>query len=66
MAELKDTLYGSKADIENCAGYCFHHHKWLTVKQIKRKKCLSRAGHEYCHAFRKREEHPWWEQRRKK
>ena len=41
------------------AGYCYKHHKWLTVGQIKYKKCLGKT----CHYFRKNEEHPWWKQR---
>lgn len=63
MAKL---LYGSEADISRCVAFCRHHRKWLTLRQLKLKKCLSRRGHERCNALKIREEHPYWEERRKR
>ena len=63
---MAKTLYGSVTKIDKCVGYCYHHRKWLTLRQLRLKKCLSKGGHEYCHALRIREEHPWWEIRKKR
>ena len=63
MAKL---LYGSEADISRCVAFCRHHRKWLTLRQLKQKKCLSKRGYERCNALKIREEHPYWEERRRR
>ena len=51
-----EVLYGTCS--ENCAGYCKKHCKWLTVKQIRTKECLSKN----CWHLEKME-HEYWHQR---
>lgn len=63
MAKL---LYGSETDLSRCVAFCRHHRKWLTLRQLKLKKCLSKHGYERCNALKIREEHPYWEERRKR
>lgn len=50
------TLYGSKSS--NVAGYCKHHSRYLTVRQIKEHECLAKQ----CWHLDKKE-HPWWKYR---
>lgn len=53
------TLYGSSS--ANSCAYCYKHHKALTPRQMRTKKCLEKQ----CSAL-KRCEHPYWVQREKK
>ena len=53
------TLYGSTS--ANSCAYCYKHHKALTPRQMKTKKCLEKQ----CSALKKFE-HPYWVQRGKK
>ena len=50
-----ETLYGSVAPEEKCVAYCRYHKVYLTVKQIKRHRCLLKQ----CPRLEKRA-HPWW------
>lgn len=63
MAKL---LYGSETDLSRCVAFCRYHRKWLTLRQLKQKKCLSKRGYERCNALKIREEHPYWEERRRR
>lgn len=45
--------------INSPAAYCRYHRGYLSVKQIKNKKCLDKR----CRHFRKIEDHEWWTQR---
>ena len=51
------SLYGTHSD--NVCGYCYYHHAGVTVRQMKRKRCLAKQ----CPAFRKYTEHGYWKQR---
>lgn len=55
------TLYESTALYEKCIGFCWYHHKWLTVGQLKKHECLGKQ----CNALEKRP-HVYWDQREKK
>lgn len=50
-------MYG--AVTENPCAFCWHHKRYLTVKQMKRHECLARN----CDALRKLENHTYWKQR---
>ena len=52
-----ETLYGTYA-VNPCA-YCKKHDVSLTVKQIKKKQCITRA----CWHFKKYEHHEYWRQK---
>ena len=52
------SLYGTRANYENCAGFCDLHKCYMTVKQIKKKECLGKQ----CRHLRKLD-HYWWEWR---
>ena len=52
-------LYGSEFDKSKACGYCRHHHKYLTVKQVKQHNCLGKQ----CWHLQKYEQHDWWRQR---
>lgn len=52
-------LYGSEFDKNRACAYCVHHHKYLTVKQVRQHECLQKQ----CHYLRKNENHDWWRQR---
>lgn len=54
---MKTCLFNTQSD--NIAGYCRHHHCYMTVKQIKCKNCLGKQ----CWYLVKNEEHEWWRQR---
>ena len=53
------TLYGSDVSETKVVGYCKCHRKWLTLKQLKRHKCLGKA----CPKLERKEEHPYWAER---
>ena len=53
------TLYGSKTS--NSCAYCYKHHKALTPRQMRTKKCLEKQCAALCRC-----EHPYWVQREKK
>lgn len=57
--ELVRGLYGSEFEKRRACGYCIHHHKYLTVKQVKQHNCLGKQ----CWHLHKYEEHDWWRQR---
>ena len=59
---MRNTLYGSKAYDSKCIAFCWNHHKWLTVTQMKRHECLGRR----CGALERRIAHPYWAEREKK
>lgn len=65
MSEPKEnllrTLYGGKIESTKAVAYCWHHHAYLTAKQLKKKRCLAKN----CGAFR-RVENQFWEQRDRK
>lgn len=46
---------GRCAKAENVCAFCWHHKKGLTVKQLKKRKCLARQ----CGAL-ERKDHPYW------
>ena len=60
--ELVKGLYGSEFDKCRSCGYCHHHRKHLTVKQLKQHECLQKQ----CNHLQKNEEHGWWKQRAKR
>ena len=53
-------LYGSKLEKNKACAYCKHHHCYLTVKQLRRHKCLQKE----CWYLNKNEEHNWWKYRK--
>lgn len=53
--DIVELLYGTQTYFRNCAGYCGFHHKYLTVKQIKRKGCLGKQ----CKSLKKLDHHYW-------
>jgi len=55
------SLYGCRANYENCAGFCDLHKCYMTVKQIKRKECLGKQ----CRHLHKLD-HYWWTWRENK
>ena len=57
MEEMRTVMFNAKS--ANIAGYCCHHNKNMTVKQIKCLNCLQKQ----CHHLKKNEEHKWWAQR---
>lgn len=59
--KLLRTLYGGKIEETRAVGYCWHHHAYLTAKQLKKKECLLKG----CGAL-KRLDNPYWEQRERK
>ena len=58
-AKLVKGLYGSEFEKNRACGYCVHHHKYLTVKQVKQHNCLGKQ----CWHLKKNEQHDWWRQR---
>ena len=52
-------LYGSEFDKSRACGFCKHHNKFLTVKQVRQHECLQKQ----CWHLQKNEEHNWWHQR---
>ena len=60
MNEVKRCMFNTQSS--NIAGYCNHHHKHMTVKQIKCMNCLQKQ----CWHLEKNEEHRWWAQRAEK
>lgn len=52
-------LYGSEFDKNRACGYCTHHRKYLTVKQVRQHNCLGKQ----CWYLKKNEQHDWWRQR---
>lgn len=40
--DVVQTLFGSMAYIRNCVGYCCNHHRYITEKMLKGKKCLAK------------------------
>lgn len=59
--EMRDTLYGTRALASKCVAFCWYHHKWLTVNQLKKHGCLGKQ----CNALEKRR-HIFWDQREQK
>ena len=57
--KLVQGLYGSEFDKNRACGYCCHHHKYLTVKQVRQHDCLAKQ----CHHLQKNKDHDWWRQR---
>ena len=57
--EIVKGLYGSEFEKSRSCGYCLHHHKHLTVKQLRQHDCLQKQ----CFYLIKNEEHNWWKQR---
>lgn len=57
--ELVKGLYGSEFEKNRACGYCRHHHKFLTVKQLRQHECLQKQ----CFHLYKNEQHNWWKQR---
>lgn len=51
-------LYGTESD--NVCAYCRRHQKGLTVRQVRKKECLTKN----CWYLVKYEQHEWWNQRR--
>ena len=43
----------------NLCAWCHYHHAGVTVRQMRKKKCLARQ----CGALEKYSEHPFWEYR---
>ena len=60
MNEAMTCMFNTKSS--NIAGYCHHHHKYMTVKQIRCLNCLQKQ----CYHLKKNEEHKWWSQRDEK
>lgn len=58
MNEKEYAVFGGKKSTRIC-GYCWKHHKFLTVKQIRQRKCISRG----CGAIRKVSRHVYWKER---
>lgn len=56
---MKRTFYGSEALEYRCIAYCWKHHKWMTVKQMKRRGCLGKG----CDALQRKDGHPYWARR---
>ncbi|MBQ7295272.1 MAG: hypothetical protein IJW86_03665 [Clostridia bacterium] len=52
-------LYGSEFDKNRACAFCRHHHKYLTVKQVRQHDCLGKQ----CWYLHKNENHDWWRQR---
>lgn len=57
MNKMKRCMFNTQSS--NVAGYCRHHNKHMTVKQIKCLNCLQKQ----CWHLERNEEHRWWEQR---
>ena len=60
MNEVKTCMFNTRSS--NVAGYCRHHNKYMTVKQIKCMNCLQKQ----CWHLEKNEMHKWWKQRAEK
>lgn len=56
--DIVSVLYGCEAAYKNVVGYCKYHHRFLTVKQLKRKQCLGKQ----CKLLSKRD-NKFWEER---
>lgn len=54
-----DGLYGSRMNKNKAVGFCPHHGKCLSVKQLKAHECLKKN----CWYLVKYEDHEWWHQR---
>jgi len=57
---MQKTLYSGYS--ANCCAYCKLHRCGMTAKQMKKKDCLNKQ----CYHLEKYEDHPIWEQRRRK
>jgi hypothetical protein len=55
---MLNSLYNTEISEKRCVGYCWHHHCYVTVTQIKQKECLKKQ----CNAL-ERYEHEYWRQR---
>ena len=55
---MLNSLYNTEISEKRCVGYCWHHHCYVTVTQIKQKECLKKQ----CGALEKYE-HEYWRQR---
>ena len=57
--QMQQTLYGTMARTSQLVGFCYRHHAGITVRQLKRKRCLAKQ----CNALKRYENHPYWQQR---
>ena len=57
MEERKMCMFNTESS--NVAGYCKHHNKHMTVKQIKCLNCLQKQ----CWHLERNYDHKWWAQR---
>lgn len=55
---MVQSLYNTEIKEERAIGYCWHHHCYVSVTQLKQKECLKKQ----CNALEKRE-HEFWHQR---
>lgn len=55
---MLNSLYNTEISEKRCVGYCWYHHCYVTVTQIKQKECLKKQ----CNAL-ERYEHEYWRQR---
>lgn len=52
------SLYNTQLNEKHAIAYCWHHHCYVSVAQLKQKECLKKQ----CDALEKRE-HEYWKQR---
>lgn len=60
-ADKVETIFGSSASGTSVVGYCNYHRGWLTVPQLKAKRCLEKG----CGRLEKCES-PFWQERERK
>lgn len=59
---LYRTLFRTSAKGHKLIGYCWHHKKFLTIKQLRQQQCLRK----HCDALERFDWHPFWRERRKR
>ena len=60
--EKVQTIFGHEAKVTAVAAFCHYHRAFMTVSEMKRKKCLQKG----CNRMSRVDGHPFWEQRDRK
>ena len=61
-AEKVQTIFGREANVTAVVGFCHYHRAFMTVAEMKRKRCLQKG----CNRMSRVDGHPFWEQRDRK
>ena len=56
--EICDTLYSTQTYFSRCVGFCTFHNGYVTIQQLKTKKCMTKN----CNALIKQEKHRYWKE----